>query len=454
MNRVLATVGTNPVPVLAACRRLLDRLQPGELVLLCSDDTLGQAEAILKALTTAASFPTRPNHWRIVQVQNATAPNDISTTVSSQFIAACAPGDSVHLHYTGGTKAMGQHAMKALAVALQNRLLVKVDDSYLDPTIHQVVDQNGLQMDLAVADERRVWNLEVSDVARLHGLSTEFHINRGGRVTFGAGGVRTKVHVPNPPGDPTAGWVAIAWALAAGLAGNRALANRIGPSNIRWNSRWPHMPDPRNCAAAGFQWPPNGGAWNDIPAMMNSFFGRSIWNAAGEFDPIVLGEVELESVLRLFAGEWLEIVAADALRQALHHSRILTNYVVHGSTHFARIAGAQTTTFELDLVALLGYQLIVVSCSASADPKGIKRKGFEALHRAWQVGGQGARVIVLGLQSRAEAEQTANDLEMDLGGMLREPMQVWGLEEIGIKAGTPPRLVKSFRDYLDNLGWN
>jgi hypothetical protein len=43
---------------------------------------------------------------------------------------------------------------------------------------------------------------------------------------------------------------------------------------------------------------------------------------------------------------------------------------------------------------------------------------------------------------------------MDLGGMLREPMQVWGLEEIGIKAGTPPRLVKSFRDYLDNLGWN
>ena len=106
------------------------------------------------------------------------------------------------------------------------------------------------------------------------------------------------------------------------------------------------------------------------------------------------------------------------------------------------------------MVALLGYQLVVVSCTTTSDnARTIKQKGFEALHRAWQLGGQGSKIIVLGLQKPDDAKKAYEDIKIDLGGDPRDPMQVWGVEQLGFGVDSKAKLTANFRDYLNKLGW-
>jgi len=454
MKRVIATVGTNPVPVLAACRRLVEYTNSGELVLLCSFDVEQQAEAILSLLRKVMkALPAS----RLIRIGDATSPKDITEAIQDEFLQNCHPEDEVYFHYTGGTKAMGHHVMKALAIALRGGKIAALEDSYLDPTIHQVLNELDQHVDPAIDDERKTWNLEVGQLAALHGLTHRFEVTRhGGKVRFAPGLARTVSQAPNPSPDPLPDWAMIAWAMAKGMVGRRDLSRAMtsSPNGKRWNTGWPSLPNPANSQSEGFIWPDGGVDWNDVPTLLNSHFDRPVWREDRTFNPAVLSGVELESVSKLCSGGWLEVIAWDALRQALNeNAEAAPNFRVHSSTQFARHYLGKFVQFELDVVAVLGYQLLVVSCSASADPKIIKQKGFEALHRAWQVGGQGARVIVLGLQSQEEAEQTALDLQIDLGGMLREPIQVWGTEELGLRGRRGPNLVANFRTFLSTINW-
>jgi hypothetical protein len=452
LTRVIATVGTNPLPVLVACKRLIETLKAGELVLLCSRETEGQAKAILRRLDSVA----RVHHGRIVRVNDLTTPMAVGDTVKEEFLSSCKVEDFVHFHYTGGTKAMGQHAMQALSAALREKRIASLDDSYLDPTDHCVVDQEGRSIDTKIADERRTWNLDITELAELHGLKTEFELRRGGRsIKVGSrfGKVENAIPNPTPLLDPT--WVEIAWDMASELVGNKHLAALLDPSNERWKVNWPFPPSPRDCKAAGYRWPESRSAgWNEIPKKISRYFGKETWGLDG-FQPTVLTGHELARLLKLCSGEWLEIVVADSLRQGLGRIPAVTACSqMFGSTHFARVVpGVELTEFELDVIAVLGYQLVVISCSATTHPKVVKQKAFEALHRAWQVGGQGARVIVVGLQALDEARKSASDIHIDLGGIIREPIQVWGRDQIGMDEN-PPRLIQNFRQYLAGLHWN
>ena len=82
--------------------------------------------------------------------------------------------------------------------------------------------------------------------------------------------------------------------------------------------------------------------------------------------------------------------------------------------------------FELDVVAVLGYQVIVISCTVSGEHATVKMKGMEAILRARQLAGEEARAIVLcGCGNKAE-RLIQMELE-DETGSSDVPLQVWGM---------------------------
>ena len=94
---------------------------------------------------------------------------------------------------------------------------------------------------------------------------------------------------------------------------------------------------------------------------------------------------------------------------------------------YVRRAGTPDTAkpFELDVVAVLGYQIVVVSCTTDKDQATVKGKAMEAIIRARQLGGDEARAIVLCSADKQAAELIENEMEDEMGSR-GLPLRVWG----------------------------
>ena len=133
----------------------------------------------------------------------------------------------------------------------------------------------------------------------------------------------------------------------------------------------------------------------------------------------------------------LEKICAEAARSG----RKRDNYKLFHDVKAKRIeATTDGEDFQLDVVAILGYQIVVVSCSISKTNKEIKLKAMEAYHRARQLGGDEARVVTLSGAPAAVADDVERKLMVDIGGQ-HPPLQVWGMSEW---ADLPAK----FEDYL------
>ncbi len=81
--------------------------------------------------------------------------------------------------------------------------------------------------------------------------------------------------------------------------------------------------------------------------------------------------------------------------------------------------------FELDVVAVLGYQIVVVSCTVSGGADEVKAKGMEAILRSRQLGGDEARAIVLCSVRQQDQPYIEAELQ-DETGSSDLPLQIWG----------------------------
>jgi hypothetical protein len=102
---------------------------------------------------------------------------------------------------------------------------------------------------------------------------------------------------------------------------------------------------------------------------------------------------------------------------------------------------------ELDVVAVVGYQLLVVSCTKMRTEDDVETKAYEVWHRARQIGGGAARAIVLCNLTKPQAEAVEQRVSEDLA--TKYPvLRVWGSDRQS--AG----LASEFRSYArEELGW-
>ena len=128
---------------------------------------------------------------------------------------------------------------------------------------------------------------------------------------------------------------------------------------------------------------------------------------------------------KFLRGEWLE----DWVYQQVKATELIPAGHLHVDIG-AKIAGRE---FQLDVVAIRGHHLYVVSCSIDRDIRMCKSKLFEVAMRSRQLGGDLARSALVCLADRCTVEKLERDVH-SLSESSRVP-QVFGLDQVREWAG-------------------
>jgi hypothetical protein len=84
-------------------------------------------------------------------------------------------------------------------------------------------------------------------------------------------------------------------------------------------------------------------------------------------------DVNITWLLRLFQGGWLEDMLLRTIENLAQTGQVvLSDYRKNVEVEYERRPA------EIDLIAMKGYQMYLVSCTSSAQIKTVKQKTFEA----------------------------------------------------------------------------
>lgn len=352
-DHLFLLIGQNPLPNFVAAMSLT--CQGATVHLLHSDGRNGPATTLLAQSLGEVLQARRPD----VKVD----PRGISDSEAGAIydqVKRLANGldGQIGLNYTGGTKAMAVHSHRALSEQLSPRAF-----SYLDARQLAMRFDHGVPYPVAHNIE-----LSLTELATLHGYTVQ-KITRVCRSLLLARALG-KVYQSSAAADQWEAWLRIQKQLD------------------------------REQEGAGFQVLPNP---SEYPAL-TPFCWTMVEICGGTATPDRLAEVlacgkkGFRSCCKWLEGEWLEELAFGAVEASLNELQINTQdgYGMSVELIPQKHLNLRAPNFELDVAAILGYQLFAVSCIASRNKGGnTKSHLLEALIRARQFGGDEARVALL-----------------------------------------------------------
>ena len=457
-TQLILTVGTNALPVWVAWYHLKGKLeQPVQVRFVYTTDTERQREVLEKYCGTLALDCILTDSGDLGVIRN-----DVQSNIFDKF-----PKGTLHVHYTSGTKPMGVETDSAIKSGL-NQVMYSLEASYLDPRGDdgpRIVDRNSNNL---VDDTRKGIPVDPRNgepdhialirIAELNGFELgEFEHRYYSHLTQ-----NYVIKVCPAPGIPTDEQ------LQAGQfvlnQDHRRDFQRVfsNPSDSLWNRAFPSQ-------NGRFVYPEIGGEFtlpddanviwrNDLLPLLNGAYPACQWdiNARLTYNPPNTAtedqKRQLEQMHAFFNGRWLEYAAYDAFKTALkeicENNAARDNYKLFHSVYVRRAnpMDLRVKPFELDVVAVLGHQIVVVSCTSSGNHDMIKQKGMEAYHRARQLGGDEARAIVLCSAHPNDQPFLQEELQ-DETGSPDLPLEVWG-------TNVWQNLEAEFTNYLtDGLRW-
>ena len=275
-------------------------------------------------------------------------------------------GDS-HLHYTGGTNTMAVHVHAEWTAGGG-----KPDQaSYLFATDDQLIFDDGTKKSIPSSIQ-----LDLPTLAGLHGLTDAAPRSSGASYT------------DPQPGDAD------------------AIAQRVFCTPKLAQQMYCEVPD-RESAFRGKPFDP-------------SAMGLTGLSISGPIPDSSWSNKQIKPWLKFLRGVWLE---EWVYQQIKNTSKINCKYLYAGIE--PKIKGRP---FELDVVAIRGHHLYVVSCTISANTGLCKSKLFEVAMRARQLGGDMARSALVCLAEQSVVDNLQKDVE-SLSVSSRVP-QVFGLDHV------------------------
>lgn len=459
---LVLTVGKNALPVWVAWNRLTNYWK-------------GQGHEVAVQFVFTPGSKNEKNRLKDIAIAaGSTVRNDIQTdarspdrtSIEQQIRAALGPGvTDLHVHYTGGTHAMGVATVYTMMV-VQHTLLgqqnIDVDASYLDPgrgippTISSPPAIVSWKHDPLIDDTRVGVKADLGKIAELNGFQTG---------PFRSQDIPYHCSVPNVPGPNQLSAGAVVLDNYRGSVEDEFRANF--PRGTPWwddfhsgsrndNFVHPPMDDSFQLTNAGNP------AWgNKILPVVNAAYPSCPWNCTTKRLDYPAADIatsdqkdDLEEMDKFFTGHWLEYAAYAAFKEVLEsiakNNPDRRNFKLYHNVYVAQDArGVVPRHFELDVVAVLGYQIFVVSCSVDSRMNRIKQKAMEAYHRAKQLGGDEARAIVLCVASAQNAERVEKELEDETG--IKRPLQVWGRQQPRTAGPGPVPNMDSLRSKFKRL---
>lgn len=456
-EHLILLIGTNPLPNLVVADYFLQTTPSIKTIwLLCSEKvkghqagTIAQAKNLEKVLKSKwknrhpnLSFPCRKK-----SIHDVSDAQSIRNTMGQDMLDDLKDSDGFHLNYTGGTKSMCIHTYWLLN-AIDT---VQSSCSYLDARNFRLIGEDAQTVVLS-GDLRKDVRLSFEDLIDLHGFERTnkddgtifshavdafeelilenqlplFYDAIGGydRSLFTkedgnlAGGVNhlkkklalfmltgNELEALKKEGLPTAIGTGLKSLINKGFSREddfcNALETRIGKKAVgAYGSRilgYAKNTDP---------FTPNDAFKSVVKEMPEEF---RIFDKDGRFDWEMTNR-HFKNALKFLDGFWLEDYVAECIRSDIGEDRIdiRQNWEIRKREW--------TTTFELDIPLINGYQLTGISCTTDQGKDLCKNKGFEIMHRTRQIGGDETKAILITRLPEKKLKNVQMELIHDTGG--------------------------------------
>ena len=360
-TQLIMTVGTNALPVWVAWYHLRKKLEGDVSVrFVHTDQTKSETERLKEKIEVdcpstkfLTPIPIKPGE-----------PHAVRSAIKDNIINDL-PADRAHLHvhYTGGTKAMGVETVSIIEKEVASKENVTLNASYLDPRGDhgpKIVSRTQLR----VQDTRKSVKTDLNGIANLNGI--EFK---------------------NPPSKPN--------------------ATEIERGIQYLDNNWPPPPTFRTHSES--------------------------LGAVLEYGAFAAFKQALKTRKGKTQGYWDIFQGSEGKRISRRDERVTPQ------------------SFELDVVAVLGYQVVVVSCTTDDARNIIKLKAMEAIIRAKQLGGEEAHAIMLCRANHTNCSEIQAGLEDEMGSDAPH-LRIWGETKRG-KLPNLNSLTYRFGIYLNDLKW-
>ncbi len=438
---VVMTVGLNPLPCLIEAYRLCEIVRgkgrPLPSFLAFTGPRSYEAEQtrakLTAKLTQQLGSPVSLD-WQRAELKQPFSPRQITTEASTELRKRLPPSAYVHFPYTGGTKAMSVHVLRALQIVKEtDKKDWLILPSYLSPESHALLSETT-EDESGVEDERRSWHMSAEDLADLHYFKVESASTMTGEVEQLA--ARMLPLLMKGEYHEYYLWLGREWKRAFGGSDDKDV----------WIDRLPNWPT----ATIPF-YPGKAAGWKQFADELAacSVFAKAFDPAPGGGWLIHVSDQLKEAIIPLYHfldNQALEIYAYTALKELMPGLDAL-----HSVKCIEKGSGKRC---ELDVVGVLGYELIGISCTLSSNYGQCKRKGFEIIHRVRQIGGDRARACLLCLLPPGKASALEHELKDDLDSASGESFTVFGRNVLEDAGGKKRNISVALRDYLVNkLRW-
>lgn len=110
----------------------------------------------------------------------------------------------------------------------------------------------------------------------------------------------------------------------------------------------------------------------------------------------------VDKIYKFLSGTWLEHYLMIAAEEAVEEEGLKDEIKLYHSFVCYLDKNYDNSNFEIDLVALKGYQITVFTCTTDETKSLTKSKSFEGLHRVEQLGGEHAKLCIVNMKENKE----------------------------------------------------
>jgi hypothetical protein len=149
-----------------------------------------------------------------------------------------------------------------------------------------------------------------------------------------------------------------------------------------------------------------------------------------------------DEVAKWLDGKWLEHYTLWALQQIASECQMHQAWM---NIEAIKKNDNKDRSFELDVVAMRGYQLFAISCTTGYKKSPLKSKLFEAYVRARQMGGDEARVGLVSCAPKDNPDSNPSSIQSEIEEAwdAQGKVRVFGAEHL-------PDLPTYLKDWFDS----
>lgn len=415
MSTLVLLVGMNPLPIWVVFDAINQPdaptdLRPDRVLLLFSKATEGTAvrlrDRMKKTVHTVMGPSLDPRDSMSIR-------RDIDKTLHAM------PADAlIHVNYTGGTKEMAVSAYAATTAYVAKKSDVSAVFSYLDPDSFRLRVNDRQTYPHGSRDLRSTVRLPLNDLLALHNWerAPEQSVS-----PFVQSWSKTTQAIWETVGNNEMAmssfqqWVKAVFSKPDGT--------RRGTPSLREETLFIYPTDPHltrvlnaMCSETPLPSSPTSLTWSQFFERFgsrNSDSRSSLWKEFAGY----------------FHGKWMEYwlhSQIERLAPSGDISDLAQNVEV--------VPNGGGTKVELDVVMTRGYQFYLFSCSTAVNRSHLKNKGFEALRRSQQFGGDEAQAVLVTLrpyQAQGDDASVKNlRQDLSLSGEPDRRLRVWGIDEL------------------------